>query len=500
MTQDGVGPRQPMPRPPRRVLVLLNRHAARGGTDIGAALAALREQGLEVTVPDVSSVEEMRHALRHVLADGPAPEAIVVGGGDGTLNALADLLVDAGRPVGVLPLGTANDLARTLGIPADPAAALSVVAAGWTMPIDLGRATWDDGRSRYYFNVASLGASVAVARVMQRRRHRNARWGVLSYPLALVEAVWAYRPFRVGVTVDGRQTRLHAYQVSVANGVYYGGGMTVAEDAAIDDGLLDVTVVKVRSPWRVLFHLPALRRGRHHRWDGVVHLRGRHVEVRPRRRMAVNTDGEITGQAPARFAVVPQALTLLVPETRARIHARRGAEQEAIMSDDGWPALRSDAEVALDDVTVGCKRTAEHLTDAAEVIADEVPSLAALFRDLAARRAALAADLERRMLEMDAYPGAPDEDRELVGVLARRLRHVLSSHDEVALLEDRLQETEDLASDIATALACTDVPEAAREALSRAGQSVAEDLARLFVARGGLENSPDEDRPIDGPQ
>lgn len=500
MEPNPLRPPEARPRPPRRVLLLLNRQSARGMTDIGAGLDILRAQGVTLEVPDLASVDDMRARLGRVVsgADEEAPvDAVLVGGGDGTVNGVLDLLCEAPVPVGLLPLGTANDLARTLGIPADPLAACRVIAAGWTMAVDLGRATWSDGSQGYYVNVASLGASVAVARVMHRRRDRNVRWGVFSYPLALIEAAWAYRPFRADITVDGHRARLRAYQVAVGNGVYYGGGMMIAETAAIDDGALDVYVLKYRSPWRVLMHLPDLWRGRHDRWDGVVHLRGRHVEVRPRRRMAVNTDGELAGHAPASFDVISGALTVLVPERRARTQAETGAERETTMSEDGWSAMRSDAEVALDDVTVGCKRTAEHLADAAEVIQEDSPSLAALFRDLAERRSALAADLERQMLEMDAYPGAPDADREFVGQLARRLRHVLSSHDEEALLDDRLQESEDLASDISTALSRGDIPAVARDLLRQAQTRVAGDLERLAEARRALDVDTDDDEAAD---
>lgn len=476
----------PRPCPPRRVLLLLNRHSARGAADIGAALESLRARGIDLVAPDLDSAEDMRERLRAALAEDHVErhvDAVVIGGGDGTLNTVADLLVGASLPIGVLPLGTANDLARTLGIPDDPLEASALVAAGWTMPIDLGRATWADGGQKHYFNVASLGASVAVARTMHRRRDRNARWGILSYPIAMVEAAWACRPFRAEIVVEDHRETVRAYQISVGNGVHYGGGMRVAEDAAIDDGALDVYVLKNQPPWRVLMHLPALRRGRHDRWEGVLHLRGRHVEVRPRRSMAVNTDGELAGRAPARFDVVRGALRVFVPEERARAKASAAAEREAWMSEDGWSAMRGDAEVALDDVTVGCKRTAEHLSDAAEVIDEEDPALAALFRRLADDRAALAADLERQMLEMDAFPGAPDADREFVGQLARRLRHVLSSHDREALLDDRIQESEDLAHDTSTARARDDIPPAAQDVLRAVQERVAAHLEDLKAAR-----------------
>ncbi len=475
----------PGPRPPRRVLLLVNRRGARGGAFSADVPDTLRHAGIAVDLPDVEGIEASRAALRAALADpdpGRRPDAVIVGGGDGTLNALADVLAGSGVPLGVLPLGTANDLARTLDLPPDPVAACGVVADGWTMAVDLGVATWADGTRKHYFNVASLGAGVDVAKAMRRRRDRNARWGVLSYPMAMAETAWDCRPFHATVVVDGHRERVRAYQVSVGNGARFGGGMRIAPDAAIDDGILDVTILKHRPRWRVLLHLPALRRGRHDVWDGVLHLRGRHVEVRPDRPMDVNADGELVGRAPAVFDVARGALRVFVPGARAAATAEQ-ARREATMTEDGWTAMRGDAEVALDDVTVGCKRTADHLADAAEVVADEDAELAALFNRQAGDRRALAADLDRRMLEMDGLPGAPDDDLEMVGQLARRLRHVLSSHDREALIVDRVHEAEDLAHDTSAALAREDIPASARSVLRAVQERTARDLEELKAAR-----------------
>ena len=102
-------------------------------------------------------------------------------------------------------------------------------------------------------------------------------------------------------------------QLSVGNGRHYGGGMTVGEDARIDDGRLDVFSLEVGSVWRLLLLLPSLRRGTHGRWQEVRTLAGEEVEVRTRRRRAVNTDGEITTHTPVRFRVLPGAVRVLVP-------------------------------------------------------------------------------------------------------------------------------------------------------------------------------------------
>lgn len=296
------------------VLVLVNPRSARAAQDIAAGLDVLAAHGWHPILREANDVAAMQALVRNP----PAPvDRILVGGGDGTLNALAEVLVAAGKPVGLLPLGTANDLARGLGIPLDVRAACHVLASGRPRRIDLG---WvgrsleaDLAHGKLFVNVAGIGVSADVARTMAENRDRNSRWGVLAYPLALISVLWRRRPFRVRLWVDGRFLALRCHQVSIGNGVFHGGGMRVAEGAAIDDARLEVNALQAASPWRLLRHLPDLRAGRHHAWREAVHLRGREVRVETTRPRAINTDGELTAHTPAAFRVVPGALVVMVP-------------------------------------------------------------------------------------------------------------------------------------------------------------------------------------------
>lgn len=454
----------------RRALVLINRRSARGNSDITEALALLREAGMILDIHTCESPDDLPRLAR---AHAAASDVVIAAGGDGTLNGLADAVIDSGRPLGILPTGTANDLARTLGIPPDPRQAAAVIADGYRLAIDLGRVN-----GKPFFNVASIGASVDVARAMQKRRDRNARLGVLAYPLALWDVRRKTKRFRVTLRVDAIEERFHAVQLAIGNGRHYGGGMVVAEDAEVHDGALDVYALKARPAWRILLHLPSLRRGRHGGWDGVIHLRGRRVTVDTGRPMDVNTDGELTTQTPAVFQVVPQAIEVYVPQTT--LEARRTGEESA-MTRDSAATWRSDAEMALDDVTVGCKRTAAHLADCADLT--ENPDIAALFRGMAARRADWAAEMERRMLDMDADPGAPDDDGETVRQLARHLKVAFTGEEYRDLLDDCLADSEDLASAVSKALQTDGVPDPARTTLAALEHALSDDIAALREAR-----------------
>jgi YegS/Rv2252/BmrU family lipid kinase len=286
----------------RAALVLINRGSRQGDTDLGPALDLLRDAGLEVV--EVSS-DDHRRLQQAIDEHRGGVDRIIVGGGDGTLNAVADVLVESRLPVGILPLGTANDLARTLELPSDLAAAAAVIAAGTTRQIDLGCIN-----GKHFFNVASLGLSTEVARELTRETKR--RWGVLGYPLALWRAVHKRRSFRADIRCDQERRRLHSIQIWVGNGRHFGGGMTVATDARIDDGMLDLVSLAPRGFWQLILSSPQLLWGHHHD-QRLRHWRGTEIEIRTRRPMPINTDGEVTTQTPAQVRVVPRALSVYVP-------------------------------------------------------------------------------------------------------------------------------------------------------------------------------------------
>src|SRR3546814_770356 len=179
---------------------------------------------------------------------------VVVGGGDGTLHSVAPALVERRLPLGILPLGTANDLARTLELPIDPAAAARVVVAGRTRRLDLG-----DVNGYPFFNVASVGFSADLARGLTADAKR--RWGIVGYGIAALRLLAQSRPFAVAIDHDGRIEEVKTVQVSVGNGRFYGGSMTVETNAQPDDGKLDVYSLEVPHWWHLLALAPSLRRG-----------------------------------------------------------------------------------------------------------------------------------------------------------------------------------------------------------------------------------------------
>jgi diacylglycerol kinase (ATP) len=288
-----------------RALLILNRHARHGRTGAAAAVDRLQAAGFELIEEAADQPTELPQLIRRYQ---DRVDAVVIGGGDGTLTMAVDGLVDARLPLGVLPLGTANDLARTLGLPTDPAAAADVIAGGHLKAVDLG---WVNGT--HFFNVAAVGLSAAITRHLDPRR--KSRWGVLAYPITAARVLYHARPFTADLVTETETIRVRTVQVTVGNGRYYGGGLTIDEAAGIDDGVLHLLSLEVERWWQLIPLLPGLCRGTLRGAKHVRTLRGRAFEVRPlkKRKKAVTADGEVCGRAPARFRIVPGAISVYVP-------------------------------------------------------------------------------------------------------------------------------------------------------------------------------------------
>lgn len=291
----------------RRALLMVNPRARQGTASLDAvrALLATRLDLIERPLPPPGELSE---ALR---AEAHTADLVILGGGDGTLNAAAAGLYDTQLPLGVLPLGTANDFARTLAIPADLAAAARLILDGAPRPIDLG-----DVNGHPFLNVASIGFSADLARALTQEAKR--RFGVLGYAIVAARLLMQSRLFTAFIEHDGTVETVKTLQVSVGNGRHYGGGMTVEESATADDGRLDFYSLEVDHWWRLLALLPSLRAGTQGQWDDVRAFRTTEVVVRTSRPRPVNTDGELVTFTPAHFRIRPAAIRVYAPPAPAR--------------------------------------------------------------------------------------------------------------------------------------------------------------------------------------
>lgn len=288
---------------PKRALLIINRKSRSGQEDVQDAIAQLEQCGISVLQRKLEHPEQIPGLI---LQHRDLVDCVIVGGGDGSMNAAAGALVETRLPLGVLPMGTANDLARTLNIPADLAEASSVIGAGLLHPIDLGTVN-----GRYFFNVANIGLGVHVTHELSTDMKR--RWGIFSYAYSLARAFRSFRPFHANIVCDGRRKRVHSLQIAVGNGRYYGGGMTIAEEASIDDRMFSLYSIEPISLWKMIRFAPAFRAGRfeHHHPVDIDH--GRHIEISTRRPMSVTADGEVVTRTPAVFDMRAGAINVFVP-------------------------------------------------------------------------------------------------------------------------------------------------------------------------------------------
>lgn len=272
----------------------------------GAAVIGVRQHTMDIILTRglcAQSADITREVIRHA----HKVDLAIVGGGGRTVNTVLKGMLKTALPLGILPFGTANDLARTLAIPSDPEAAAAVIVAGRTRRIDVGQVN-----DQFIVNVASMGLSVELARRMTGNLKRHLRR--LSYPLAAIKTVIYTRPFTAEVVTADRTIQLRSLQIAVGNGVYYGGGMAVYEAAAIVDQCLDFYSIEPRRFWQWPLFLTAFRRGRNRNLVGMrAFCSPGPLEIRTDPPLPVNTDDEITTATPARFKLLPRALTVFAP-------------------------------------------------------------------------------------------------------------------------------------------------------------------------------------------
>ncbi|MCC3532021.1 MAG: lipid kinase [Microcoleus sp. PH2017_22_RUC_O_B] len=287
----------------KKALLLVNQHSRKGQKLLSQATVELQALGFELIVESTDRARELSDTIRRYQN---RVELVIIGGGDGTLNSAIEGLIDTKLPLGILPMGTANDLARTLEIPTDLSAACQVIASGKVRLIDLG---WVNGK--HFFNVASLGLIVEITQRLTKDVKQ--RWGVLAYAFTAWQTIVSARPFRAEIKVNNQSFKVKTIQIAIGNGRYYGGGMTVAEDATIDDRRLDLYSLETQHWSEIIALLPAMKKGNHTSWPNVRALHAQEIEINTSKRRPINTDGEITTHTPAKFRVIPQALAVIAP-------------------------------------------------------------------------------------------------------------------------------------------------------------------------------------------
>jgi YegS/Rv2252/BmrU family lipid kinase len=296
---------------PVRLIVNPSAGGGRAGRVAPDAERELRALGLEVSRADTTSLE---HARELGVQAASEHRTVVALSGDGMIGALADALRSVpGAVLGVIPGGRGNDLARVLEIPDDPAGAAAVIAGGHTRAVDLGivDGAGPGDRETAFVGIASVGFDSDANRIANEA---PARLGGLVYAYGALRALASWREARFELELAGGERRsFTGYSVAAANSKAYGGGMHLAPDALLDDGLLEVVVIRHVSKLRFLANLPKVFSGAHVGEPSVHVMRSEAIKVSADRPFTMYADGDPIGELPVTVRALAGAVTMLVP-------------------------------------------------------------------------------------------------------------------------------------------------------------------------------------------
>ncbi|MEU0289373.1 YegS/Rv2252/BmrU family lipid kinase [Streptomyces sp. NPDC006147] len=291
----------------RQFTAVVNPTAGAAGS--AAALLALarhlREAGAELVTEYSRS---LAHARELALAAGREGRVVLAVGGDGMAGGVGGALSGTGATLGLVPAGRGNDFARALGLPGDPEALAHVLLHAEPRPVDT-----VEVRSAVHDRTVVLGSVYAGVDALANRHANRSRLlrGSASYYAGGLRAVTTWRPARYRVTVDGEEHAHTGYTVVAANSGAYGSGRLIAPDARVDDGLLDVVMIREAPRWLFFTLMNELRTGAHVHRPQVRILRGREIRIEADRAVPYGTDGEVDAVLPVTAKVLPGALNVL---------------------------------------------------------------------------------------------------------------------------------------------------------------------------------------------
>jgi YegS/Rv2252/BmrU family lipid kinase len=253
----------------------------------------------------VERTRGLEDGVERALGAIEANEVPVVVSGDGLVGAIGGAMAGSETPLGIVPGGRGNDLARVLGIPDDPVEAVAVIAAGETRRIDVGEAN-----GKRFLGIVSVGFDSEANRLANET---NFMRGNLVYAYAAIRTLLGWKPGRFTIRVGEERRRFSGYSVSVANSRAFGGGMFIAPDAQLDDGEFDIVTVGEVGKLRFVGNLPKVFKGTHVEEDEVRVFRAPRLELNASRPLPVYADGEHLTDLPVTLRLLPRSLSVIVP-------------------------------------------------------------------------------------------------------------------------------------------------------------------------------------------
>ena len=292
---------------PTKALIIFNPTAGQAGSleaDIHTARDIWQAHGWQVELQPTRGPGDGARIAREAAANGF--DVVVAAGGDGTVNEVVNGLAGTQTALGALPIGTVNVWVRELGIPLQPRAAAEALLECRPRAIDLGRAG-----DRYFLLMSGIGFDAAVTAEVRSSEKR--RLGIFAYILRGVNLAARFRGTVARIVIDGKPIRSRVLMVVLGNSQLYGGVVKLTSRASIDDGLLDVCIIKGRTLWSAPFRLLSIITQRYNIDPKLEYHRAREVKIATRRPVPVQVDGDHIGETPMTFQAMPGALIALLP-------------------------------------------------------------------------------------------------------------------------------------------------------------------------------------------
>ncbi|MBN46167.1 MULTISPECIES: lipid kinase [unclassified Methylophaga] len=287
----------------QHALLIINPHSRNGQAEaLEEAVQLLEASGIEVSVCES---ESEAHLISLIEAYEREDGIIILAGGDGTISSALDAIYTCQRTLAIFPMGTANDLARSIGVPEDLLSAAQVIVDGRRERISLGKVN-----KQAFINVAHVGLGVDVTRELTSDSKKF--FGVFAYLGAFFKAIKRNKSFKVHIKADDWQCSTKAIHLAIGNGRFYGGGNIVDQRSTLLDGQLNLFFIKPQRWWQLLLLGPQLRNGDLHTTDRIVRKTAEKFSIQTTKPKALEADGEAKTATPADFDVIPKAIEAIV--------------------------------------------------------------------------------------------------------------------------------------------------------------------------------------------
>ena len=296
-----------------KILFIINPTAGKGrGKEVGERIQLfMRDRDVNYKIAFTGKPREAETIAKHSVMEGY--DRIVAVGGDGTIYEVANGIAGCDVVMGIIPSGTGNDLARTLGIPLNIEEALAVIIDGAEKAIDLGCVN-----GRRFLNVTSIGLDAEIVREAENLKKYFS--GTSAYVAGVLKALLHFKRKKVTLILDGKEQEKNVMLVAIANGKYYGGGMKIAPTADIEDGTFEVCIVNEISKLKILRLFPTIFSGTHIHVREVELLRAKTVKITSKEELIINIDGDIAGVTPVNIEMMEKGLRFIVPRSQVVVN------------------------------------------------------------------------------------------------------------------------------------------------------------------------------------